>query len=43
MPALTVHGIIFDEAHVLEKTVKLIPENLKERCSVAAGNFLEKF
>ncbi len=32
-------GIIFDEAHVLEKTVKLIPENLKERCSVAAGNF----
>jgi tRNA A58 N-methylase Trm61 len=24
------HGIIFDEAHVIEKTIQLIPEHLKE-------------
>lgn len=36
------HGIIFDEAHVIEKTIQLIPEHLKERCTVAVGSFFEK-
>ncbi|MBB6330524.1 hypothetical protein HNP24_001474 [Chryseobacterium sediminis] len=35
-------GIIFDEANVIEKTVKMIPENLKERCSVAIGSFFDR-
>lgn len=35
-------GIIFDEANVIENTIQLIPENLKERCSVAIGNFFDK-
>ncbi|PKF75767.1 methyltransferase, partial [Chryseobacterium sp. PMSZPI] len=35
-------GIIFDEAHVIEKTIQLIPENLKARCSVATGSFFDK-
>ncbi|MCW1961823.1 methyltransferase [Chryseobacterium viscerum] len=35
-------GIIFDEAHVTEKTLQLIPENLKDRCTVATGSFFEK-
>ncbi|WP_167025458.1 methyltransferase [Chryseobacterium sp. Tr-659] len=35
-------GIIFDESNVIEKTIPLIPEHLKERCSVAIGSFFEK-
>ncbi|KFF74378.1 hypothetical protein HX13_09395 [Chryseobacterium sp. P1-3] len=35
-------GVIFDEAHVIEKTVELIPENLKNRCSTATGSFFDK-
>ncbi|WP_250255747.1 methyltransferase [Chryseobacterium sp. Marseille-Q3244] len=35
-------GIIFDEENVIGKTVELIPENLKRRCSVAIGSFFEK-
>nr|WP_315034431.1 methyltransferase [uncultured Chryseobacterium sp.] len=35
-------GIIFDEANVIENTIRLIPENIKNRCTVAIGNFFEK-
>ncbi|WP_336703778.1 methyltransferase [Chryseobacterium indologenes] len=35
-------GIIFDEANVIEKTIKMIPENLKGRCSVATGSFFNE-
>lgn len=35
-------GIIFDEAHVIEKTITMIPENLKGRCSVAIGSFFNE-
>lgn len=35
-------GIIFDESHVIEKTLELIPENLTNRCSVATGSFFDK-
>jgi hypothetical protein len=34
-------GIIFDEANVIEKTVQMIPDRLKERCSVAVGSFFD--
>ncbi|MGE8552585.1 MAG: methyltransferase [Chryseobacterium jejuense] len=34
-------GIIFDEANVIEKTVQMIPDRLKERCSVAIGSFFD--
>ncbi|MGE8433570.1 methyltransferase [Chryseobacterium joostei] len=36
------YGIIFDEANVIEKTIQMIPEHLKERCSVAIGSFFDK-
>ncbi|MBO9690851.1 methyltransferase [Chryseobacterium sp.] len=35
-------GIIFDEANVIEKTLQLIPENLKNRCTVATGSFFNE-
>ncbi len=35
-------GIIFDEANVIEKTIRMIPDNLKERCFVATGSFFEE-
>lgn len=35
-------GIIFDEEHVIADTIRLMPENMKERCSVATGNFFDK-
>ena len=35
-------GIIFDEAYVADDTSKQIPDDLKGRCSVAAGNFFEE-
>ncbi|REC59706.1 SAM-dependent methyltransferase [Chryseobacterium pennae] len=35
-------GIIFDEENVIQKTTELIPQDLKERCSVAIGSFFEK-
>lgn len=35
-------GIIFDESYVTETTAGCIPENLKNRCSVAVGSFFEK-
>lgn len=35
-------GIIFDEENVISNTIQLIPENLKERCSVTIGSFFDK-
>ncbi|PIF46129.1 O-methyltransferase [Chryseobacterium sp. 52] len=35
-------GIIFDEPYVVEQTVNLIPEDLKERCAVVGGSFFEE-
>lgn len=35
-------GIIFDEANVIEVTASVIPENLKDRCSVSIGSFFDK-
>ncbi|BAP31970.1 methylase [Chryseobacterium sp. StRB126] len=35
-------GIIFDEANVIQVTASLIPENLKDRCSVSIGSFFDK-
>lgn len=35
-------GVIFDESHVIEKTSQLIPEKLKNRCTVAVGSFFDK-
>lgn len=35
-------GIIFDEPYVVEKTLQLIPEDIKERCTVTGGSFFEE-
>lgn len=35
-------GIIFDEPYVIEQTAQMIPEELKDRCSVAGGSFFEE-
>ncbi|ASE61433.1 hypothetical protein EG352_04610 [Chryseobacterium indologenes] len=35
-------GIVFDAGDVVRKTTELIPENLKERCTVSEGSFFEK-
>jgi hypothetical protein len=35
-------GIIFDEANVIAVTASMIPENLKDRCSVSIGSFFDK-
>lgn len=35
-------GIIFDEPYVIQQTALLIPEDLKERCTVFGGSFFEE-
>lgn len=34
-------GIVFDEPYIIEQTKLNIPENLKNRCSIAGGSFFE--
>lgn len=35
-------GVIFDQPSVVEHTISLIPDNMKQRCTVVGGSFFEE-